>query len=141
MGPNPSFRDIKGCCQAHRHRWTLTETPLGYHTVAPSHGHPMIIFLQDQFLQVLQQIRESLDVRVGQPKSRKQVWVEAELVCPSHWDSPLGQGRAEPDLANPCHLGQLFHAHGKSGDIYPKCGVGGEASDMKSKALPLVRAI
>lgn len=45
---------------AHHHRWTLTQTPLEYSAIAPSHGDPTDVTLQDQSFHTLQQGNKNL---------------------------------------------------------------------------------
>lgn len=48
----------------------LACAPLGYFTVAPSHGAPVAIVLQDQTLHTLQRVIDEADGRVSQLKAQ-----------------------------------------------------------------------
>ena len=48
--------------------WTLTETSLGYPSVAESHGYSAALVLQDQFIYIFQQVIDGVDVCMDQLK-------------------------------------------------------------------------
>ena len=48
--------------------WTLTETPLGYPSVAESHGYSAALVLQDQLIYIFQQVIDGVDACMDQLK-------------------------------------------------------------------------
>lgn len=54
----------------HSHHWILTGSLLGHPVVAPRHRDPVGIIPQDQSLQELQYVLDTVDVRVERPKAQ-----------------------------------------------------------------------
>ena len=56
---------------AHQRHWTLTETPLTYLTLVPSHEDAVAIVPQDKSLHALQQVTDGEDIWVDKPKAQE----------------------------------------------------------------------